>query len=74
MWYITMSNQSGQKPSVTKASTSQYDKSPEHNLLALKTKLGTFKGELPPGHSVIPNLMMYEVAKRQGRNRCRKIF
>ena len=41
-----------------------YDTSPEHNLLALKRKLGTTKGELPPGHSVMPNLLMYEVAKR----------
>jgi hypothetical protein len=40
--------------------------SPEHNLLALKTKLGTTKGELPPGHSVMPNLLMYEVARRDG--------
>jgi len=41
-----------------------YDQSPEHNLFALKTKLGTTKGELPPGHSVMPNLLMHEVAKR----------
>ena len=44
-----------------------YDTSPEHNLLAIKTKLGTTKGELPPGFSVEPNLLMYEVAKREGR-------
>jgi len=41
-----------------------YDRSPEHNLFALKTRLGTTKGELPPGHSVMPNLLMYEVAKQ----------
>lgn len=44
-----------------------YDESPEHNLLALKTKLGTTKGCLPPGFSVEPNLMMFEVAKRDQR-------
>lgn len=41
-----------------------YDTSVEHNLFALKTKLGTAKGELPPGHSIMPNLMMYLVCKR----------
>ena len=44
-----------------------YDESPENNLLALKTKIGTTKGCLPPGFSVEPNLMMYEVAKREER-------
>ncbi len=45
----------------------EYDESPEHDLLALKTKIGTTKGAYPPGFSVQPNLMMYEVAKREGR-------
>ncbi|WP_367871741.1 hypothetical protein [Luteolibacter sp. Populi] len=44
-----------------------YDESPEHNLLALKTRLGTTKGGLPPGFSVAPNLLMSEVAKREKR-------
>ncbi len=44
-----------------------YDESPENNLLALKTKMGTTKGCLPPGFSVEPNLLMYEVAKRGNR-------
>lgn len=62
------------KKEVEKYSTTQYDISPEHDLLALKTKLGTTKGELPPGHSVIPNLMMYEVAKRRGEIDAEKYF
>jgi len=41
-----------------------YDESAGHNLLALKTKMGSTKGSLPPGTSIIPNLMMYEVSKR----------
>ncbi|MFZ4455282.1 MAG: hypothetical protein ACOYOT_03590 [Bacteroidales bacterium] len=41
-----------------------YNESQGHNMLALKTKIGSTKGALPPGASVIPNLMMYEVAKR----------
>lgn len=44
-----------------------YDESTEHNLLALKTKIGSTKGCLPPGFSVEPNLLMYEVAKREKR-------
>jgi hypothetical protein len=44
-----------------------YDESPEHNLLTLKTRIGSTKGSLPPGFSVEPNLMMHEVAKRENR-------
>jgi hypothetical protein len=44
-----------------------YDESPEHNLLALKTRIGNTKGAYPPGFSVQPNLLMYEVAKRENR-------
>ncbi len=54
-----------EKEEVSEHSLSQYDLSPEHNLLALKTQLGTTKGEMPPGFSVIPNLMMYDVALRE---------
>ena len=44
-----------------------YDESPDNNLLALKTRLGTTKGSLPPGASVEPNLLMHEVARREKR-------
>jgi hypothetical protein len=30
--------------------------------------LHPFKGRHPPGHSIAPNLMMYEVARREGRS------
>ncbi|MEC3908261.1 discoidin domain-containing protein [Tamlana sp. 2201CG12-4] len=62
-----------EKPSVSNGST-RYDQSPEHNLLALKTKMGTTKGELPPGYSVIPNLMLYEVVKNHGGEDANKYF
>lgn len=62
------------KSEVEAYSTTQYDQSSSHDLLALKTKLGTTKGELPPGYSVIPNLMMYEVAKSQGEKDAEKYF
>jgi hypothetical protein len=51
-----------------------YDESPEHNMLALKTKVGTTKGAYPPGFSVEPNLLMYEVAKREQRPDAEKYF
>lgn len=62
------------KPDVSEHANSIYDQSPEHNLLSLKTKLGTTKGEMPPGFSVVPNLMMYEVAKSQGEEDAEKYF
>jgi hypothetical protein len=63
-----------EKETVAEYSTSIYDMSVSHNLLALKTKLGTTKGELPPGHSVIPNLIMYELAKGKGEIDAAKYF
>ncbi len=51
-----------------------FDESPEHNLLALKTKMGTSKGGLPPGRNVQPNLMLYEVAKRDNMPNAEKYF
>ena len=51
-----------------------WDKVNAHNLFALKTSLGTTKGENPPGHNIQPNLLMYEVATREGRDDHRKYF
>ncbi len=51
-----------------------YDESPEHDLLALKTKIGTTKGAYPPGFSVEPNLLMYEVAKREKQPDAERYF
>ncbi len=45
-----------------------HDETPEHDLLALKTKIGSTKGGYPPGFSIQPNLMMFEVARREGRS------
>ena len=44
-----------------------YNESADHNLLAVKTKVGPTKGSFPPGFSVEPNLLMYEVAQREKR-------
>ena len=44
-----------------------YDESKGHNLLELKTRIGSTKGGLPPGFTIEPNLLMHEVAKRDKR-------
>jgi len=51
-----------------------YDESTNHDLLELKTRIGSTKGCLPPGFSVEPNLLLYEVAKREGRSDAEKYF
>lgn len=51
-----------------------YDESPEHDLLALKTKIGTTKGCYPPGFSIEPNLLLYAVARREGRPDAERYF
>ncbi|MBI5385402.1 MAG: discoidin domain-containing protein [Verrucomicrobia bacterium] len=42
----------------------QWEKAGLFNVL---TNIGDFKGRECPGHSILPNLLMYEVAKREGR-------
>mgnify|MGYP005845642183 CR=1 FL=1 len=44
------------------------------NLFQTYKIIGTGKGQFPPGHSVIPNLMMYEVAKRENRENAERFF
>lgn len=53
-----------------------YDESAKdgHDLFATKTKVGTTKGAYPPGFSVQPNLLMHEVAKREGRADAERYF
>lgn len=63
-----------EKPTVRPDSTTKYDLSEGHDLLAVKTKMGTNKGELPPGASVMPNLMMYEAARSRGEADAGKYF
>ena len=43
---------------------SWYNETPTHNLFATESTIGTVKGANPPGYSIIANLMMYEVLKR----------
>ncbi|HEY5792284.1 MAG TPA: hypothetical protein VIS74_03235, partial [Chthoniobacterales bacterium] len=51
-----------------------YNGSRGHDLFALKNRHGGTKGELPPGHSLQPNLFMYEVAKREKLPGVEKFF
>lgn len=44
------------------------------NLFQTYTIIGTGKGQFPPGHSIAPNLMLYEVAKREGRKDAEKYW
>jgi len=44
------------------------------DLFQTYTEIGTGKGQFPPGHSIVPNLMMYEVAKREGREDAQLYF
>lgn len=37
-----------------------------HNLFTTQNVIGNIKGCVPPGYAIVPNLMMYEVLKRDG--------
>jgi hypothetical protein len=44
-----------------------YDISHTANLFQTYTVMGGTKGSFPPGHSIVPNLLMHAVALREGR-------
>jgi hypothetical protein len=58
-------------PIWTKASYSRYQwhdyTAHTADLTQVYTQLGTGKGDFPVGHSIIPNLRMWQVAEREGR-------
>ncbi len=43
-------------------------------LFGVQTKVGSFKGYDCPGHSIMPNLLLYEVARREGRAEAERYF
>ena len=45
-----------------------------HNLFETQSKIGTIKGQLPPAYAIVPNLMMWEVAKRDGLDVAQDFF
>lgn len=60
--------------SVTSCNKTWYDSSGyyltgssiNHNLFTTQNVIGNIKGCVPPGYAIVPNLMMYEVLKRDG--------
>lgn len=53
----------------------RYDETTEnHNLFEVKKTVGSTKGGNPPGHSLLPNLLMYQVALRDGDAGAEKFF
>lgn len=51
-----------------------YDVSINHSLFETQSKIGTVKGACPPGYAIVPNLMMWEVAKRDGLENAQNYF
>ena len=45
-----------------------------HNLFETQSKIGTTKGQLPPAYAIVPNLMMWEVAKRDRLENAQDFF
>lgn len=51
-----------------------HDITHDANLFQTYTVIGTGKGQFPPGHSIMPNLLMYQVALREGRTDAQSYF
>lgn len=67
-WYQTIRDWLITQWSVTTCNKSWFEVTGgiNHNLFTTQAKIGTVKGMLPPGYAIVPNLMMYEVATRDG--------
>ena len=75
-WYETIRNWLIEQWSVETCNKSWFevDGGINHNLFATQEKIGTAKGMLPPGYAIVPNLMMYEVAKRDDLSNAQDYF
>lgn len=47
---------------------------PDNNLFEVQNYVGDIKGQKPPGYAITPNLLMYEVAKRDGLENYQDFF
>lgn len=56
------------------ASYYEISPAPSGNMFQTYSQIGSGKGQFPPGHSIVPNLMMYEVALRDGRSDAQQYF
>ncbi len=63
-FYETIRDFTIQQWSVEDCNKSWYEECVTHNLFTTESKVGTVKGANPAGYSIVPNLMMYEVLKR----------
>jgi hypothetical protein len=59
---------------VAKERFNWYDITHTADLFQTYTVMGTGKGQLPPGHSIMPNLLMHQVALREGRTDAQNYF
>lgn len=59
---------------VNECNKSWYNETTNHNLFATESVIGTVKGANPAGFSIVPNLMMYEVLKRDGLSNYQQYF
>lgn len=50
----------------TTTTLSWYDTGSSNSMFATQDTIGTAKGNEPPGHKILPNLLMWEVAVRDG--------
>ena len=58
----------------SRCTKSWYEETPTHNLFETERVVGSDKGANPPGFSIVPNLMMYEVLKRDGLEEYQQYF
>lgn len=67
-WYQQIRDWLIQQWSVSTCNKSWYEVSGgiNHDLFTTQSKIGTIKGQLPPGYAIVPNLMMYEATNRDG--------
>lgn len=65
-WYTTIRDWLISIWGVTTCNKSWYEVSGgiNHSLYEMQSKIGTVKGQLPPGYAIAPNLMMYDVCVR----------
>lgn len=73
-FYETIRDFTIQQWSISTCNKSWYEETVTHSLFATESKVGTVKGANPIGYSIIPNLMMYEVLKRDSINGYQQYF
>ncbi len=73
-FYTKILNLTTEQWSVTTCNKAWYDVSINHNLFTTQSAIGTAKGACPPGYAIVPNLMMWEVARREGLENAQDYF